>query len=370
MVRILRVVWNMELGGIETTAMHLLRGMDPDRFQTDFLYVEPTEGAYDDEIRSLGSTIFICPKKNLLRFGRHFRSILRDHGPYDVVHSHLELFTGVVLMLAHASGVPARVAHAHSDHSERFVHRRRHEIWLNRLLIRRHATARLAISRRAADSYYGARYANAHAQLLLQGRDFDPYAAPIDRAAVRQDLAIPADAFVIGHVGRMSEVKNHRFMLRVAAEVARRVPDMRALFVGDGPLREEIEREAARLGLTDRTIFAGTRLDVPRLLCGAVDSFLFPSHYEGLGMAAVEAQAAGLPCVISNHLPRELDLVGPLVRRVALTEPVTAWAEAILATRSPSVTRAAALEMVRSSQYSAEFQIRMLERVYARLPMA
>jgi glycosyltransferase involved in cell wall biosynthesis len=370
MVRILRVVWNMELGGIETTAMHLLRGMDPDHFQTDFLYVEPRKSAYDDEIRALGSTIFLCPKKNLLRFGQQFRRILKEHGPYDVVHSHLELFTGVVLMLAHTSGVPARVAHAHSDHSNRFTRRRRHEVWLNRFLIRCHATAGLAVSRTAAETYYGAGYANTRAQIVLQGRDFNPYAASVDRTAVRQELSIPADAFVIGHVGRMSEVKNHRFMLQVAAEVARRVPNMRVLFVGDGPLREEIEREAARLGLSDRIIFAGTRLDVPRLLCGAMDAFMLPSHYEGTAMAAVEAQAAGLPCVISDHLPREMDLVGPLVRRVALTEPAATWAEAILATRSPPVTRATALATVRSSPHCTEFQIKVLERIYARLPIA
>jgi glycosyltransferase involved in cell wall biosynthesis len=368
MVRILRVVWNMGIGGIETTAMHLLRGMDRDRFHTDFLYVEPKASVYDEEIRGLGSAIFLCPKKNLWSFSRRFFRLLKEHGPYNVVHSHLELFTGVVLMLAHAGGVPVRVGHAHTDHSHRLNRRPGYQVWLNRFLIRQHATAALATSRKAAESYYGLDYASTHAQVILQGRDFRPYAAPVDRAAVRKELGIPSNAFVIGHVGRMDEVKNHRFMVRVAAVVARRLPDMRVLFIGDGPLRAQLEQDAVQAGLRDRVVFAGTRLDVPRLLCGAVDAFLFPSLYEGIGGAVVEALAAGLPCVITATLPEELDLLlPPLLKRVRLTDPPETWAEAILPTGAVAVTRETALETVMRSGYSTEFQIQMLERVYAGL---
>jgi len=363
-VRILRVVWSMGLGGIETTAMHLLRGMNRDRFQTDFLYVEPEASVYDEEIRSLGSAILLCPKENLLTFSWNFPRILKQRGPYDVVHSHLALFTGIVLMLAHTCGVPIRVAQAHSDYAQRFLHRRPYQVWLNRFLIRHHATTALANSRRAAESYYGPEYASTHARVLLQGRDFRPYATSVDRAAIRDELGIPANAFVVGHVGRMNEVKNQRFAVQVFDMVARRVPGARMIFVGDGPLRTQVEKDVAQAGLTERVVFAGTRLDVPRLLCGAVDAFLFPSLYEGIGTAVVEAQAAGLPCVITDTLPEELDLVRPLVTRVALADSPALWAEAILATHPVPVTRETALETVMRSAFRTEYQMEMLERVY------
>jgi glycosyltransferase involved in cell wall biosynthesis len=179
-------------------------------------------------------------------------------------------------------------------------------------------------------------------------------------------LGIPPDAFVIGHVGRFDEQKNHLFLVEIAAEVAKREPKMRLLLVGDGLLRPKIEQKIAQLGLTDRTIFAGSRHDVPRLMLSAMDVFLFPSLYEGLGLVLIEAQAAGLPCIFSDVVPEEADLVKPLIRRFSLSEPASVWADAILAERraGAAITQEHSLAVVEKLPFNIEIGLKDLVRTY------
>jgi glycosyltransferase involved in cell wall biosynthesis len=125
------------------------------------------------------------------------------------------------------------------------------------------------------------------------------------------------------------EQKNHAFLLDIAAEVVRREPGAGFLLVGDGPLRQDIEAAARRLNLDGCVLFAGVRADVPRLMLGAMDVFLFPSIYEGLPLSLVEAQAAGLPCVCSDAVATEA-VAGPMVRRLSLSQSPEAWADAVL----------------------------------------
>jgi glycosyltransferase involved in cell wall biosynthesis len=161
-------------------------------------------------------------------------------------------------------------------------------------------------------------------------------------------------------------VKNHSFLVEILSEVAKRIPEAQLLLVGDGPLRPQIEQQAIGLGLADQVVFAGSRSDVARLMLGAMDLFLFPSHYEGLGLVLVEAQAAGLPCLCSDVIPPEADAVRALVRRLSLSQPASVWAEHVLAAReSPlPVGRREALAMVEQSPFSIRRSVQELEAVY------
>ena len=165
--------------------------------------------------------------------------------------------------------------------------------------------------------------------MLPYGIDLAPFHAAPDRAALRAALGIPPDALVIGHVGRFDPQKNHALWLRILAALREREPRALGLLIGDGALRGEVERAAAAAGLARHVIFAGVRADVPALLQAAMDAFLFPSRYEGLGLVLVEAQAAGLPCVISDVIPPEADALPDRVRRLALEAPPAAWADAL-----------------------------------------
>jgi hypothetical protein len=131
---------------------------------------------------------------------------------------------------------------------------------------------------------------------------------------------------VVGHVGRFEAQKNHTFLLRVAAEYLKRAPETIFLLVGDGPLRNDIEGEARKLGIAGQICFAGVRKDVPALMRGVMDVFVLPSLFEGLPLVLLEAQAAGLPCMLSDNIAEESDVVPLLIHRESLASSAACWA--------------------------------------------
>ncbi|SIO09786.1 Glycosyltransferase involved in cell wall bisynthesis [Singulisphaera sp. GP187] len=337
-MRVLHVVGKMHRGGVETWLMHLLRGCDC-RIKFDFLVHTDMACEYDDEIRSLGARLIPCvhPRINPFGYTHNLWRILQSEGPYDVVHCHLREFSGWVLTVASWAGVPVRVAHCHNDlvrYYRRNLYGRIRCLAMIRL-VDRHATLGLAASQEAAASLYGASWRrDPRWRVLHCGVDLTPFRGDqTHRTVVRSELGIPTDAFVVGHVGRFVRQKNHNLLIEIAAELVRRAPGFRLLLVGEGELRPEIEAKVADLGLSRWVIFAGSRADVPRLMRGAMDVFVLPSWWEGLPLVGIEAQAAGLPLLISDCLTLELDIVPDLVRRISLAAAASTWAEAILAAR-------------------------------------
>jgi len=370
-IRILHVLGGMERAGAETWLMHLLRMIDRDRYRMDFLVHVPEPQDYDDEIRALGSSILPCPHtRNPRRYARAFGEMLRAHGPYDVVHSHVHHHSGFVLRLAKHAGVPTRIAHSHLDDAQAEAHaspQRRAYLALMRRWLARCATDGLAASAQAAVDLFGPGWAaDPRVRLLFCGVDLAPFARPACPAAVRAALGIPAAAFVVGHVGRFAAQKNHAFLLAIAAAMIRRDAAVRFLLVGEGELRPVIEAQARALGLAGKIIFAGSRADVPQLLVGGMDAFVFPSRYEGLGLAVVEAQAAGLRCVVADGVPQEADAVPALVQRRSLAQSPAEWAEALLGMRgvAPAVSQGEALRRVRATPFDVRASWAQLERVY------
>jgi glycosyltransferase involved in cell wall biosynthesis len=373
-IRILHVLGSLNRGGIETWLLQILRHIDRDRFQMDFLVHSTQPGDYDDEIRALGSQILTCPHPNRpWIYAPHFRQLLRVHGPYDIVHGHVHHFNGSVLRLAKQAGVSIRIAHSHSDTSSQEASGKWYRYLYLALMkgwIHRYATVGLAISREAAAVLFGLDWeTDPRWRVFDCGIDLKPFQDEVDPVAVRTELGIPQDAFVIGHVGRFVEVKNHSFIIDTMVEVAKRDPNICLLLVGDGPLRSSIEQKAFQVGLTERVIFAGIRTDIPRLMLGAMNVFLFPSLYEGMGHVRLEAQAAGLPSVVSDQVPEEGDVVKPLVRRMSLSQSASTWAETILATREakPEVTRAEAFKLLEQSRFNIWNSVKNMQTIYLNL---
>lgn len=369
--RILHVVGGMNRGGIETWLMHILRHIDRDCFQMDFLVHTNQPCAYDEEIRNLGSQVIPCPlsRFHLWSYAVNFKQILQTYGPYDIVHSHVHHFSGYILRLAQRQGIPIRIAHSHNDTSTIEAQAK----WYRRLYfnlmkawIARYATLGLGCSREATVNLFNSAFRKQfHQQILYYGIDLNPFEYIISSGAVRSEFGIPEDAFVIGHVGRFDPQKNHVFLLDIAAEIANREPKMRLLLVGCGSLRPDIEQKIERLGLIDRVIFAGSRSDIPRLMLEAMDVFLFPSLYEGLGLVLVEAQAAGLPCIISDAVPEEVDLVKPLVRRISLSKSTSVWAEEVLtALNNTAFSQVDALAIIAKSFFNIQLGVKSLVEVY------
>lgn len=370
-IRILHVVGGMNRGGIETWLMHVLRHIDRDRFQMDFLVHTEKPCPYDDEARDLGSKIIPCldPSKPWL-YALNFKRILREYGPYDIVHSHVHHFSGYVLWLAKQAGINVRIAHSHNDTASAEAtaawHRRLY-LDLSKWLLARYATVGLGCSRNAVADLFSSNWkTDQHWRVLYYGVNLSSFREYADASSVRAEFGIPADAFVIGHAGRFETQKNHLFLLEIAAEVAKQEPKMHLLLMGDGSLRPNIERKAAAMGLGDRVIFAGNRSDVPRLMLNAVDLFLFPSLHEGLGLVLIEAQAAGLPCVFSDVVPEEADLVRPLLQRISLSKPASVWAEAVISARSCGVALCPieALAIVENSPFNIAKSVKTLTEIY------
>jgi glycosyltransferase involved in cell wall biosynthesis len=368
-IRVLHVVGAMNRGGVETWLMHLVRRFQGTSVRTDVLVHTDEPAAYDSELVERGCRILRCPQvRRPFRYGRVFRRLLREQGPYDVVHSHVHHFSGYVLRLARKEGVAVRIAHSHNDtRTDDGAARglRRGYLGLMRRWIARHATVGLAASREAGAALFG-ESSRLPWRVLHCGVDFAPFAEPVDRPAVLAECGVPADGILACHVGRFAEQKNHGFLLRIAAEVFAQEPRAHLVLIGDGPLRSAIEADARELGVTDRAHFLGPRSDVPRLL-GAADIFLLPSLFEGLPLVALEAQAAGVPVILTDSITREADIVPGLVERHALTEPATAWATAALAAirRTARPDRARALELARQSPFDIRTGAQQLERFYA-----
>lgn len=365
--RILHVLRAMNRGGVETWLMHVLRHIDRERFQMDFLVHTEQPAAYDAELEALGARILRCPDPhNPLLFGRRLLSIMKQFGPYHVIHSHVHHYSGYVLSLARAAGIPVRIAHSHSD--TRTAHAgsallRQSYLCLSRRLIAANCTHGLAASVPAALALFGPDWGrDPRVKVLHCGIDLDPFRTTSDRKSVRSEFGLRSDDIVFGHVGRFVPVKNHAFLVEIAAEIVKREPRARFLFVGDGPLRPALEEQLRRSGIREHTVFAGLRSDVPRLMMGAMDTFLFPSLYEGLPLVLMEAQAANLPAIISDTIAPETTVVPALITRLSLRQSATVWAECALRHRECRTTNA--LGEVRRSPFNVITGINDLAVIY------
>lgn len=324
-IRVLHVVTYMGRGGLETMLMNYYREIDRDKIQFDFLVHREFEADYDQEILSLGGKIYRLPRLNPVnkKYLSELDCFFKNHAEYKIVHSHLDCMAGIPLKYAKKNGVPIRIAHAHSSNQTK------DKKYLLKLIFKKNinksATDLFACAQDAGTWMFGSN------QFNVLNNAINTKAYVVNREIgqeVREELKIPEDAFVVGHVGRFAPPKNHEFIVEIFAEVLKVKHNSFLLLVGDGDLKREIEALTTELGIRDNVIFAGLRSDVNRIL-QAMDVFLFPSTYEGLPLSIIEAQAAGLPCLISDKVPIECKKTD-LVRQIPLRESLTVWRDAVI----------------------------------------
>ena len=368
-IRVLQVVARMHRGGVETWLMQVLRHIDRSRFLMDFVVTQPEPADYDEEVLALGSRIWPCPlRPDPTQFMRQFRAVLDVHGPYRVVHSHLHHFSGFVLGLARHAGVPVRLAHSHLDTASEDASAgvvRRAYLGLMRVALRRYATGGMGVTASAATALFGEDWrSDGRWRVARCGLDFGAFRAGADLGALRAELGLTPDAIVLGHVGRFDPQKNHAYLLRVAEAAFARDPLARLVLVGTGPLRGEVEAEAERLGIRDRVLFTGVRADVARLL-RVFDVFVLPSIREGLPLVGLEAQAAGLPIVLSEGGTREVVVLPELFTWRSIANPPAEWAEAALRAARQRIPLRDAVEALDRSEFSLSRALPALLDVYA-----
>jgi glycosyltransferase involved in cell wall biosynthesis len=334
-MRILHIVGGLDRGGAETWLVEVMRRVNRDRYQFDFVVHSEGPFDYESDVRALGAKILLCqPHTNPVKYAGKFLRMLREHGPYDCVHSHVHHFGGLPLLLARRAGVRMRIVQSHLDTVQldrKSSAARRLYVWMMKRAIWVAATQGIAVSRHAADSLFPRRWRGSSKWRVLElGIATEAFHRSVNRTEVRRELGIPEDAFVVGHVGRFVEQKNHSFLIDIAGELLKCTGNTRLLLVGDGPLRAAIEGKVSAMGLAANVIFCGVRVDIARLMKGAMDVFAFPSRYEGLGLVVLEAQAAGLPCLISDRVPEEAMTGAGLVCQASLEATPAEWARRLL----------------------------------------
>jgi len=337
-IRVLHVVSAMNRGGAETLIMNIYRNIDRSKIQFDFIsHNSNNPNDFDDEIKSLGGRVFRVQSLGELgpvKYIRELRKIMEQNGPFQAVHAHTDFQSGFVAIAAKMAGIHRRICHSHNnDWTMGNNIKARTLLWILKRTISVFGTNYCACSIAAAHFLFNkSKTDNGRVSILRNGIAVNEYEHLLEedcQIRIRKELDIPQDAKILGHIGRFYEQKNHRFLLQVIKKATEKDAGIIAILVGDGPLRQEIEREADELGIRNHIRFTGVRKDIPQLM-RTLDVFVFPSLFEGFGIVMVEAQAAGVPCVASDSVPIETDMGLGLVKFVRLQAGAEIWAQEVI----------------------------------------
>ncbi len=314
--------------GVMSVILNYARYMPPD-IRFDVMHFVETEDDRAEELKALGGRAIKITPPGLHSFRRDdVDEYLSAHrGEYAAIHLHLPYLASILAPKAHRAGVPRVIVHCHSS---RFS--LENSGWRNRLLnvpTKWLADDLIACGQDAGRVWYGAAaMESSRVTVLPNAIDTEKFCfSPELRAAKRKELCLE-DHLVVGHVGTLTTPKNHRFLLPVFAEMQCRRADAVLLLVGEGTLRPQVEEQIRELGIAKSVMLLGNRRDVPELL-QAMDVFLFPSLHEGLPVSVVEAQAAGLPVLMSDSVTDEV-CVTDHIQRVPLSLGAEQWAERAL----------------------------------------
>jgi glycosyltransferase involved in cell wall biosynthesis len=300
----LHVVGSLNRGGAETRLVEFSKLVDPQKYKFDFCILREESGHYLKEIDKLHFGVVDCLlEPNLIRFSKRFDNLLlKNH--YDIIHSHIHHFSGLLLKIAAKRNIPKRIIHirttfdARSNNIFRLIYRISMKHW-----VKKYATDIVANSYSGMESYLGKNWQNdPRAKVIYNGLDLAPFTIEYDKKDVFREFGIPENSKLLIHVGNFKPAKNHEFLIKMFDLICQKQKNIHLILVGQGPMREKIENMVDALNLVNNVHFAGLRNDVPRLLVSS-DCFVFPSKWEGLPGALLEAVAAGIPSVASNIGP-------------------------------------------------------------------
>lgn len=328
-VRVLQIIGIVAGGGVEAVVMNYYEHIDRTKVQFDFIVHNDNKIDITPKVEAMGGRVYkVTPYyKNPIAFMYGIYKVIRNHH-YRIVHSNMNTLSAFSLFAAWAAGAPVRILHNHSTSSPGETKRNIIKFML-RPFARLFATHYFACSRLAGEWMYGKKMMDiGKVKIVNNAIDLKKYEFnPRKREILRKELGL-TDEFVIGHVGRFMFQKNHEFLIDVFAEACKKNPHMVLLLIGDGPLRSCMEEKVKNLGLTDHVKFLGLRNDVQDLY-NVMDIFVLPSHYEGLPVVGVEAQANGLPCLFSTEVTKETYLTHS-AQFFDLSTGASKWAERIV----------------------------------------
>lgn len=363
-VRVLMLFTILNRGGAETMVMNYYRHIDRRQVQFDFVVHRDERGAYEEEIEQMGGRIYRMMPLRPLTIPQYKRQISRffdEHPEYQIIHGHCSELGYFFYKEASKRGVPVIIAHAHNSRAGYDWK------WIWRTLLkhkmRPYLTHRFTCGAEAAQWLFGKDGAET---AILQRNAIDTKSFRFDEKAReenRKELGIGNDTLVVGHIGRFERQKNHEFVVKVFQNVLSNHPDSKLLLIGSGgDMEPETRKMVTDLHLNQSVMFLGSRNDIPQLLW-AMDVFLFPSLMEGFPLSLLEAQSAGLPCIISDCVPQE-SCITDLVTRLSIYNKVEEWRDAIIKQSAVIRNRADYSQQIDKAGYDIVQNARWLQEFY------
>lgn len=325
MIRILQVVNIMDRAGLETMLMNYYRNIDRTKVQFDFLTHRAEKGAYEDEIIGMGGRVYHAPRlypQNYPQYFKYMKEFFEEHPEYKIIHSHIDAMSYFPLKAAKNSRVPVRIAHSHSSRFDK-------DMKLPIKFIAQKNIVRVATNNCACGEVAG--------RFMFRNQPFEIIRNAVEvgtfkynesvRIKKREELRL-GDKFVVGHVGRYCYIKNQMFLIDIFNEITKFKSNANLILVGKGEDQKKIERKIEELNLEKKVTLLIDRSDVNELY-QAMDVFVMPSLFEGLPVVGIEAQANGLPCLVSDRISKEL-LITNNIEMLSLDLGEKIWAEKIL----------------------------------------
>lgn len=367
-IRVLRIVSVMNRGGIETQLMRLYRELDKTKYQFDFLITREDKGIFDEEIRNLGGNIYNIPsikKVGIFRFIKNINKFFQNTN-YNIVHCHMNTWSGLFLNIARINNVKVRIAHSHTSGGSLKINGFRSLIEKNfkkimKQLINFGATDYWSVSIEAGKWLFGKKINSENFRLFPNAKNIEEYKFNNSlRVNYRNKLNENEEKFLIGQIANFSDVKNHRFSIELIEQLVNKYKNIHLYLVGDGKLRKKIEELVIKKNLENHITFLGIREDVSSLI-NAFDLIILPSKFEGIPNVIIESQLNGVNSLVSKNVSREVDLGINRVQFLSI-KSVDEWVQKVLS--MDSYERSINYNANILDNYDIQNQVRWLEEFY------
>ena len=303
-IRILHIVSELNQGGIENFILNVYRQIDKSKIQFDFIVHHKLTGCFEDEIEKLGGIVYhfsLLDDFNVFKYKRELNTFFREHKEYKVVHGHLASIGFIYFNIARKNGVDIRIAHSHGISAPKNLKGLIKSLFFK--FYSRYSTIRFACSIPAGKYLFG----DKSFEVIPNGVDFRRFHYNKDKRRLLKEKYGLLDTFVIGHVGRFTVEKNHKFILQLFKKLLEDNQNIKLLLIGEGPLKKNIINKAKQMNIYDKIIFTGNRKDVENFY-QIMDVFILPSLFEGLPVTGIEAQVSGLPAIFSSNVTTEVSI--------------------------------------------------------------
>lgn len=359
-LRVLQFGMTPNPGGVESFIMNYYRKINHKKIQFDFVNMYE-KIAYEDEIEELGGNVYKVPhfKKNPIKNYFEIKKIIKENN-YNIIHVNMLSAAYIYpILAAKKCKIKCIIAHSHNSSTPPGIVRKILDNFNKTKL--KHATHFFACSKKAGKWLFGDINEGKKIKIINNAIDTSKYVYDVNtRKSVRNSLKIK-DKFVVGHVGRFQYQKNHEFLIDVFYGVLKNQPNAILLLIGEGDEKSKIIDKVKELGIEDNVIFMGTRSDVNELM-QAMDIFLLPSHFEGNPLVAIEAQAAGLKCILSDTITNEVKIIQS-VSFMSINNSPDSWINEITKYQN-GYKRENAYQKVKSTGYDVDSEVKWMEKFY------